>query len=73
MQGALLLTEVLRERDKQVDYKRKQQEMYKHIDELYLKQQEEVTEKFRCRFHTLSSSLLITILFRSVRGVLWQT
>ena len=42
VQGALMLSEVLREREAQVKYKKKRQDMVKCQDDKYFKRQQEV-------------------------------
>ena len=42
-QTALRLTEVLRERDAQLEFKKKKASMYKNLDEQYVKMQHEVS------------------------------
>ena len=46
-QKGLVLSEVLREREKQIDFKKKKAELYKNEDEVYLKWQAEQREKAR--------------------------
>lgn len=42
MQSGLLLSEVLRERDAQLQYKKRKQEAAKIVDQKYIRMQEEV-------------------------------
>lgn len=42
IQGALLLSEVLRERDAQVEYKKQREERMKQLDQSFLQWQQEV-------------------------------
>ena len=42
VQGALLLSEVLRERDAQLEHKKRRQEATKMVDQRYIRLQEEV-------------------------------
>ena len=46
MQGALMLSEVLREREAQIKYKKKREGLLKTQDMKYLKLQEEVHNMF---------------------------
>ena len=43
VQGALLLSEVLRERDAQLEHKKRRQEAAKMVDQRYIRLQEEVS------------------------------
>ena len=55
MQGALLLSEVLRERDAQVEYKKRKAILQQHVNEKFLRRQEEVSRNSQVTVGTFTS------------------